>query len=71
MGKIINVYNILSRKNLKVIFTSLHRPRHRWQNGSERDLKETECEVVDRIQLAQEMVQWRDLVNTVINVLVP
>jgi hypothetical protein len=31
------------------------------------NIKETGCKVLDRIQLAQDRTQWRDLVNTIIN----
>jgi hypothetical protein len=35
------------------------------------DLKETGCEGMDQIQLAQDRVQWWGLVNTVMNLWVP
>jgi hypothetical protein len=34
-------------------------------------LRETKCVVVDWIQRAQDMVQWRDLVKTVMKLQVP
>jgi hypothetical protein len=44
----------------------LGRPRHRWENNIEMDLKEIGC-YDDWILLAQDRYQWRLLVNTVIN----
>jgi hypothetical protein len=35
------------------------------------DLKETGCEDVNWIHLAQDRNQWRDVVNTIMNLMVP
>jgi hypothetical protein len=43
----------------------LRRPRRRWELNNEMGFKETECGVLEWIQLAQNRVQWRALVNIV------
>jgi hypothetical protein len=45
----------------------LGRPSRRWEHNIKTDLKKTGCEVVDWIHLAQDVVQWRALVNEVVN----
>jgi hypothetical protein len=55
----------------KVRRRQLGRPRRRWVNNIKIDLREIEWDGVDWIDLAQERVQWRALVNTVINLRVP
>jgi hypothetical protein len=47
------------------------KPRHRWENNIKMDLREMRCGVMDWINLAQSRVQWRVLVNTVMNLRVP
>jgi hypothetical protein len=49
----------------------LGRPRRTWEVKIEMDLREIVIDGVNRIQLAQNMVQWRAFVNTVINLRVP
>jgi hypothetical protein len=49
----------------------LGRPRRRWVDNIEVDLKEIKCGGMDRIDLAQDRDQWRALRNTVINFRVP
>jgi hypothetical protein len=46
-------------------------PRRRWVDNIEIDLREAEWDVVDWIDLAQDRDQWRDLVNTLMNIRVP
>jgi hypothetical protein len=46
---------------------SLGRPRHRWEDNIKMDLKETGCDDVDWFHMAQHMVQWWNIVYTVIN----
>jgi hypothetical protein len=46
---------------------SLGRPRCRWEDNINMDLKEMGINGANWIQLAQDMVQWRACVNTVIN----
>jgi hypothetical protein len=45
----------------------LERPRRRWEDGIRMDLRETDLESVDWIQLAQDRDRWRTLVNTAMN----
>jgi hypothetical protein len=49
----------------------LGRPRRRWVDNIEIDLREVGCDGMDWIDLAQDRDQWRSLVNTVINLWVP
>jgi hypothetical protein len=45
----------------------LGRPRRRWKDGIRTDLKEIGWKSVEWIQLAQDRVRWRALVNTAMN----
>jgi hypothetical protein len=45
----------------------LGRPRRRLEDSIRRNLREIGWEGVDWIHLAQDMDQWRSLVNTVMN----
>jgi hypothetical protein len=49
----------------------LGRPRRRWKDNIKMDLREIEIDGANWIQLAQDRVQWRPCVNTVINLRVP
>jgi hypothetical protein len=49
----------------------LGRPRHRWVDNIKMDLSEIGWGVMDSIDLAQDMDQWRALVNMVMNLQVP
>jgi hypothetical protein len=49
----------------------LGRPRRKWVDNIKMDLREVEWGGMDRIDLAQDMNQWRDVVNTVMNLRVP
>jgi hypothetical protein len=49
----------------------LGRPRRRWEDNIKIDLKATAYEDVERIYLLPDTDQWRALVNTVMNLLVP
>jgi hypothetical protein len=49
----------------------LERPRRRCVGNIKMDLRETERDDMDRIDLAQDRDQWRALVNTVMNLRVP
>jgi hypothetical protein len=49
----------------------LGRPRLRWEDNIKMDLRETGIGGANCIQLAQDRVQWRAFVNTVMNLRVP
>jgi hypothetical protein len=49
----------------------LERPRRRWEDTIKMDLREIEIDWANWIQLAQDRVQWRTFVNTVMNLRVP
>jgi hypothetical protein len=49
----------------------LGRPRCSWEDKIKMDLRETGIEGSNWIQLAQDRVQWRACVNTVMNLRVP
>jgi hypothetical protein len=50
---------------------SLGRPRRRWVDNIKMDLSEIGWNSMDWIDLAQDMDQWRYLVNAVVNLRVP
>jgi hypothetical protein len=47
------------------------RPKGTWENNIKMYLKETGCEDIGCIKLAQNKDQWRSLTNTVANFWVP
>jgi hypothetical protein len=49
----------------------LRRPGPRWDDNIKMDLQEVECEVIDRVELAQDRNGWRALVNAVMKLRVP
>jgi hypothetical protein len=49
----------------------LGRPRRRWEDNIKMDLREIGIDGVNCIRLAQDRVQWRAFVNTVMNLRVP
>jgi hypothetical protein len=49
----------------------LGRPRRRWEDNVKMDFREIRIDVANWIQLAQDRVQWRALVDTVMNLRVP
>jgi hypothetical protein len=49
----------------------LGRRRRRWEDNIKMDLREIGIDGVNWIRLAQDGVQWRVFVNTVMNLLVP
>jgi hypothetical protein len=49
----------------------LRRYRRRWENNIKMDLREGELCGMDWTDMAQDMGQWRALVNAVMNLLVP
>jgi hypothetical protein len=50
---------------------ALGRPRRRWEDNINLDLRELEIDEMNWIRLAQDRVQWRTFVNTVMNLRVP
>jgi len=50
---------------------TLRRPRRRWEDNIKMDLQEVGCEVMDRIELAQDRDRWRTLVNAVMKLGIP
>jgi hypothetical protein len=50
---------------------SLGRPSSRWEDNIKLDLRETRIGGANWIRLAQDRVQWRAFVNTVMNLRVP
>jgi hypothetical protein len=65
MGEKRNAYRIL------VGMRPLGRPRHRWEDDIKMDLREMGWVCPDCINLAQDRVQWRALVNLVLSLQVP
>jgi hypothetical protein len=49
----------------------LGRPRRRWVNNVKIELREIGWDGMDLIVLAQNRDQWRDLVNTAMNLRIP
>jgi hypothetical protein len=49
----------------------LGRRRRRWEDNIKMDLREIEIDGANWIRLAQDRVQWRAFVNTVMNLRVP
>jgi hypothetical protein len=49
----------------------LGRPRRRWEDNIKMDLWEIVFVVVDGIHLAQDSSWWWDLLNTVMNLVIP
>jgi len=69
MGEGIGVYRVLvGRPEGK---RSLARPKRRWEDNIKLDLREIGIEGANWIQLAQDIIQWRVFVNTVMNPRVP
>jgi hypothetical protein len=63
-----NAYKILVGKPGK---RPLGRPRRRWVDKVQMDLREIGWDGMDWIDLAQDRDQWRAFVNTVMNLRVP
>jgi hypothetical protein len=69
MGAKRNAYRRLVGKPERKI--PLGRPRCRWEDNIKVDLRETEWGGIDWIDVAQDMDDWRALVNTVMKLWVP
>jgi hypothetical protein len=69
MGEERGVYRVLVRRPKGK--RPLGRPRHRWEDNIKLDLRERGTDGANWIQLAQDRVQWRAFVNTVMNLRVP
>jgi hypothetical protein len=69
MGETRNAYRILVGKPEQK--RPLGRPRRRWVDNIEIDLREIGWDGVYWIELAQNRDQWRTLVNTLMNLQVP
>jgi hypothetical protein len=69
MGKKRNAYRILVGKPEGK--RPIRRPRRRWVDNIEMDLREIGCGGMNWINLAQDRDQWRALVDTVMNLSVP
>jgi hypothetical protein len=65
MGPKRNAYRILMEKPEGN--RPLGRPRRRWVDNIKMGLRETGWDGMDWIDLTQDMDQWRDLVNRVMN----
>jgi hypothetical protein len=50
---------------------ALGRPRRRWEDNIKMDLREIGIDGANWLRLAQDRVQWRAFVNTVMNLRVP
>jgi hypothetical protein len=69
MGKERGVYRVLvGRSEGK---RPLGRPRRRWEDNIKMDLRKIGIDGANSIQLAQDRVQWRAFVSTVLNLRVP
>jgi hypothetical protein len=64
-----NAYRILVGKPEGM--KRLQRPRRRWVGNIKIDLREIRWDGMDWINLAQDRDQWRALVSTLMNLLVP
>jgi hypothetical protein len=69
IGETRNAYKISAEKQEGK--KPLGRPRRRWVDDIQMDLRETGWDAVDWIELAQNRDQWRALANMVMNLRVP
>jgi len=65
MGERRGVYRVLVGKS--EVKRPLGRPRCRWEDNIKLDLQEVGCGGLDWIEVAQDRVRWRALVNAVMN----
>jgi hypothetical protein len=69
MGEGIGVYRVLVGRTKGK--RPLERHKRRWEDNIKMDLREIGIDGANWIRLAQDRVQWRPFVNTVINLRVP
>jgi hypothetical protein len=69
MGEGRGVYRVLVGK--PEVKRLLGRPRRRWEDNIKMDLREIGIDAANWIRLAQDRVQWRAFVNTVMSLRVP
>jgi hypothetical protein len=69
MGEGRGVYRVLVRRPEGK--RPLGRPRRRWEDNINMDLREIEIDGANWIRLAQDRVHWRAFVNRVMNLRVP
>jgi hypothetical protein len=68
MGAMRNSYILVRKSEVK---RPLGRPRCIWENNIKTDLKDSGCDDVEWIHLAQGSNQWKVLVHAVMNLWVP
>jgi hypothetical protein len=69
MGEMRNSYNILGEKSEGK--RPFGRPRRKWEDNIRVDLREMGLKNVGWVHMSQDRDQWRVLLNTVMNLLVP
>jgi hypothetical protein len=69
MGEGRGVYGVLDGRHEGK--RPLGRPKRRWEDNIKMDLREKGIDGSNWIRLAQDRVQWRDFVSTVMNLWVP
>jgi hypothetical protein len=69
MGEKRGAYRILMGRPERA--RPLGRPRRRWEDNIEMDLREVGCGGMDWIEVAQDRDRWRTVVNAVMNLGVP
>jgi len=69
MGERKGVYRFLMGKFERK--SPLGRHRHKWEDNIRVHLQQVDCEVMDRIELAQDRDSWQELVNALMKLRVP
>jgi len=68
MGEGSDVYMVLGKPEGK---RPLGKPRRRWEDNTNMDLREVGCRGMDWIDLAQDWERWRAVFNAIMNLRVP